>query len=69
MTTRADEDKLRVLLPHWIEHNAEHAAEFDLWVERARAAGHEEAADKIAAAATQLQAVNDTLEEALRKLG
>ena len=69
MTTRTDEHKLRVLLPHWIEHNAEHAAEFDLWAARTRAAGHKETADRIAAAATQLQAVNDTLAEALEALG
>jgi hypothetical protein len=28
-----DPEKLRVLLPHWIEHNAEHAAEFRQWAE------------------------------------
>ena len=28
-------DKLRVLLPHWIEHNADHAEEFRSWAERA----------------------------------
>jgi hypothetical protein len=27
-------DKLRVLLPHWIEHNEEHAKEFRGWAER-----------------------------------
>jgi hypothetical protein len=34
-----DQSKLRALLPHWIEHNAEHAAEFRNWAEKARAAG------------------------------
>jgi hypothetical protein len=24
-------DKLRVLIPHWIDHNNEHAAEFRGW--------------------------------------
>jgi len=28
-------DKLRVLLPHWIEHNGEHAGEFQAWADRA----------------------------------
>ena len=28
MVVMTDLDKLRALLPHWIEHNAEHAAEF-----------------------------------------
>ena len=31
MATMTGRDKLRALLPHWIEHNAEHAAEFRLW--------------------------------------
>ena len=36
MGTVTDLEKLRVLLPHWVEHNAEHAAEFhttnlDFW--------------------------------------
>jgi len=44
MSTRSDEEKLRGLLPHWIEHNAEHATEFRLWVARTRSAGHKEAA-------------------------
>jgi hypothetical protein len=28
-------DKLGVLLPHWIEHNEQHAAEFRDWADRA----------------------------------
>ena len=28
-------DKLRVLIPHWIEHNAERADEFRRWAEQA----------------------------------
>jgi len=28
-------DKLRVLIPHWIEHNREHAEEFRRWAEQA----------------------------------
>jgi hypothetical protein len=30
-----DIEKLRALLPHWIEHNGEHAAEFSNWSEKA----------------------------------
>jgi len=64
-----DLQKLRVLLPHWIEHNDEHAAEFDLWAERARAAGQEEVAEEVALAAKQLGWVNEALTAALEKLG
>lgn len=56
-------EKLRVLIPHWIEHNDEHADEFRRWAERAGAAG----ADLIAAAEA-MKAVNDHLRAALRKL-
>jgi hypothetical protein len=63
------QDKLRVLLPHWIEHNAEHAAEFRNWAEKARAAGQEEVAEEIALAAKELGWVNEALSTALDKLG
>lgn len=64
-----EQDKLRALLPHWIEHNEEHAAEFRRWAERARAAGQEEVAEEIALAAEQLGWVNEALNAALKKLG
>jgi len=64
-----DEEKLRVLLPHWIEHNAEHAAEFRLWAEKARAAGRAEVAAEIDTAAEKLGWVNESLTFALRRLG
>jgi hypothetical protein len=69
MSTKTDEDKLRLLLPHWIEHNAEHAAEFRTWAEKARAAGQEGAADEIDTAAKELGWVNEALSAALGKLG
>ncbi len=68
MTTTTDLEKLRVLLPHWIEHNAEHAAGFLEWAERARAAGQEEVAEEIALAAKELGWANESLSAALKKL-
>jgi hypothetical protein len=68
MSIGTDEDKLRVLLPHWIEHNAEHAAEFRKWAERARTAGQEEAAGEIDTAAKELGWVNEALRAALEAL-
>ena len=64
MKTMTEKDKLRALLPHWIEHNAEHAADFSLWAGRAGEAGTD-----IEAAAAQMEAVNDALAAALAKLG
>ena len=59
-----DLEKLCVLLPHWIEHNAEHAGEFRRWAERGREAG-----EQIREAAQSLELANQALEEALEKLG
>ena len=59
-----DSDKLRVLIPHWIEHNQEHAVEFRRWVEEAG-----EAAGDIVEAAEIMKRVNDALESGLEKLG
>jgi hypothetical protein len=69
MTAMTDLQKLRILLPHWIEHNAEHAAEFREWAERARAAGQEGPATDIALAAEEMEWVNEQLAAALKKLG
>ena len=69
MATMTDRDKVRALLPHWIEHNAEHAAEFRRWAEKVHAAGQEEVAEEIALAAKQLGWVNEALSAALEKLG
>jgi hypothetical protein len=59
-----DKDKLRVLIPHWIEHNQEHAAEFRGWADRAG----ESAPELLAAADIVIQA-NASLDAALEKLG
>ena len=56
--------KLQVLIPHWIEHNNEHAAEFRRWADQAGDA----APDILAAAAAIVQA-NESLAAALEKLG
>lgn len=60
----AEIDKLRMLIPHWIEHNLEHADEFRRWAGQAG-----EAAADIEAAAEALLEVNHLLEAALEKLG
>jgi hypothetical protein len=68
MATMTDQDKLRAMLPHWIEHNAEHAADFRDWAEKARAAGEENVAEEIDEAAKQLGWVNEALGAALEEL-
>ena len=61
--------KLRILLPHWIEHNEEHASSFRTWAERARAAGEEHLAVHIEAAAQKMEAANRDLEGAVEHVG
>lgn len=60
----SEQEKLRLLLAHWIEHNAEHAAEFRRW---AGVAG--QAQDDLEAAAAKIEAANTALKAALAKLG
>ena len=57
-------DKLRVLIPHWIKHNEEHAEEFCAWAERAG-----EASADILASVAAMSRVNELLASALGKLG
>lgn len=63
-----DIDKLRVLLPHWIEHNQGHGAEFLRWAETL-AADAPAIADLLRAAAESLQSAHQSLDEALTKAG
>ena len=64
-----DIEKLRALLPHWLEHNQEHAAEFKNWADRASLAGQEVAAQEIRRAAEAMQQADDALQSALAELG
>ena len=64
MKARTEKDKLRILLSHWIEHNAGHAAEFREWAEHAG-----EAKQNILDAAAQMEGANRALEAALAQMG
>ena len=67
-TLSEDIARLQRLLPHWIEHNEEHAEEFRKWAERAREAGEIHVADHLLAAARMLAQANEALEGALDHL-
>jgi len=64
-----DLERLRVLLPHWIAHNEEHALEFLDWAGKPSLAGHEETAQLVRRAAEEMQQANDALKLALDRLG
>jgi len=57
-------EKLTVLLPHWIEHTEEHAAEFHRWADRVPLVS-----EALAAAAESLERANEKLRVALEQLG
>ncbi|HIE03907.1 MAG TPA: hypothetical protein EYP61_04015 [Candidatus Latescibacteria bacterium] len=56
-------EKVKVLLSHWTEHNAEHAREFLKWAERVP-----EIAEELRRAARYVEEASKMLEVALRKL-
>jgi hypothetical protein len=64
MTEQDECDKLRVLIPHGIDHDRGHAQEFRTWSAKAGKAEQD-----IKIAAKRMEAANDALQEALLKLG
>jgi len=60
--------KLCVLLPHWIEHNEEHADNFRQWVVRASETGQDETVRLIEEAVAHMVACNQALAVALQSL-
>jgi len=62
-------EKLRVLLQHWIEHNAGHVEEFDKWQGIMTQEGKKEIAAKIDEAKTQMGKVSKILTDALDHAG
>jgi hypothetical protein len=63
-----DLDKLRVMLPHWINHNQGHGGEFAQWAEKL-AGDSPEVARLLHDAAHSLQKAQNCLEAALEKAG
>jgi hypothetical protein len=63
-----DLTKLRVLLPHWIEHNVEHADSFRHWAARAQDMGQDGSARLIEEAVERMAACNQALAAALQLL-
>ena len=61
------EEKLRILIDHWIEHNREHEEEFRDWAEKA-ASLSSEVAEKLREAATGMAAAGDSLMKARKAL-
>ncbi len=61
--------KLRVLLPHWIEHNNNHIAEFRKWESEARKESEQEVAKSLDQAIEDMEKTGKSLSVALKKIG
>jgi hypothetical protein len=68
MSEMKELDKLRVLLPHWIDHNHSHIAEFSKWREIA-AAETSSAAKGLAEAVAAMNKAGEALAQVLAELG
>jgi len=62
-------EKLRVLLPHWIEHNVGHETDCLKWAEIARENGMANVAEHISAAVKKMKEANELLNKALHEAG
>jgi len=61
------QEKLRVLLDYWIEHNSEHEKEFRYWADRVGSLSTE-VAQQLREAATKMAAASDELMKAKQAL-
>ena len=64
-----DFEKLRVILPHWIEHNSSHGQEYAQWSELLIACGRNEIAELLKKAESSIIEADAALKEALRRAG
>ncbi len=69
MTKQNTIKKLRVLLPHWIEHNISHMAEFRKWEGESRKESEKEVAQLLDKAIHNMEETGKSLSEALEKIG
>ena len=63
-----DLEKLQLLLPHWIEHNAEHADELRSWADSMQQDGKVDAAKMLSAAAASLRNAGEHLSRLLKEV-
>jgi hypothetical protein len=64
-----DIEKLKTLLPHWVDHNNGHEAECIKWAEIARQGGLDKVADSIDEAVKCMRETNRCLQKALEEAG
>lgn len=69
MTEKTELEKLRILLPHWIEHSHSHQEEFQKWAKTAEQEGEATAASEIKKALEAMSTADTALTKALESLG
>jgi len=69
MSEQNTSNKLRVLLPHWIEHNNNHIAEFRKWAGEAGTDSEQEVVHLLEKAISDMEQAGKSLSEALEKVG
>lgn len=69
MDQKNTREKLQILLPHWIEHNHNHEAEFKKWADLARAEGQGGLADLLAQAVASMGETDGILQKVLAEIG
>lgn len=65
----SDSEKIRVMLPHWLDHNKNHLQEFQEWQQTAQREGLEEVGHLIGEAAVKMQEIDRLLTKALAAAG
>ena len=60
--------KLEILLSHWIEHNREHAGEYEKWAQKVKEESLLDVSQTIKTAAEVIQKSNVNLQKALNLL-
>ena len=61
-------EKLRKLIPHWQEHNEEHAQSYRRWAEEAEADGHHKVAEILKRLYEETIRINFLFEEARKEV-
>jgi len=69
MSEKTGIEKLRILLPHWIEHNHNHGMEFKQWAETLRREGAEEVAALLEKAIASMEETDRVFDQALGIIG
>jgi len=69
MSQKTGIEKLRILLPHWIEHNSNHIAEFIKWQQVVAEEADNDVVELLGEAVAAMEKSGKVLAEALKKLG